>query len=276
MSRDFPKYEHDENKVYSLNLTLKIKKVTIFHLSLSEINCTSLSLKKCSVSSFPTVWSKYMLNVLIFFLHTTGEKSMTNHKQSRFLYTVCYINCPCRFSDIFGVQRMLFISSIAAPLQARPGSTFVQFVSKHAATSWSWPKSSHRRIAIKRSQTWCLQLIIHVLQRPLKSSSIHPDTQTGRVDLAELTSGPSWSGFLASSPEHVNWLLPFSDTISNYAVITLDLLDPDIPCLCKQCRSRSFGFWRSQLIWICTCLPVSLWIYINNLDQVHVTWLAEN
>ena len=34
--------------------------------------------------------------------------------------------------------------------------------------------------------------------------------------------------------------------------LTLVLLHPDIPCLCKQCRSRSVGFWRSQLIWICT------------------------
>ena len=29
-------------------------------------------------------------------------------------------------------------------------------------------------------------------------------------------------------------------------VLTLVLLNPDIPCLCKRCRSRS------QLIWICT------------------------
>ena len=34
--------------------------------------------------------------------------------------------------------------------------------------------------------------------------------------------------------------------------LTLVLLNPDIPCLCKQCRSRSVGFWRSQLIWLCT------------------------
>ena len=34
--------------------------------------------------------------------------------------------------------------------------------------------------------------------------------------------------------------------------LTLVLLNPDIPCLCKQCSSRSVGFWRSQLIWICT------------------------
>ena len=33
-------------------------------------------------------------------------------------------------------------------------------------------------------------------------------------------------------------------------MLTLVLLNPDIPCLCKQCRSRSGGFWRSQLIWI--------------------------
>ena len=28
--------------------------------------------------------------------------------------------------------------------------------------------------------------------------------------------------------------------------------EPDMTCLWKQCRSRSVGFWRSQLIWICT------------------------
>ena len=30
------------------------------------------------------------------------------------------------------------------------------------------------------------------------------------------------------------------------------LAEHDMPCLSKQCRSRSLGFWRSQLIWICT------------------------
>ena len=27
---------------------------------------------------------------------------------------------------------------------------------------------------------------------------------------------------------------------------------PAEPSFCKQCRSRSVGFWRSQMIWICT------------------------
>ena len=34
--------------------------------------------------------------------------------------------------------------------------------------------------------------------------------------------------------------------------LTLVLLSPAIPCLCKQCRSRSVSFWRNQLIRICT------------------------
>ena len=47
-----------------------------------------------------------------------------------------------------------------------------------------------------------------------------------------------------------------------YSLITLVLLNLDIPCLCKQCRSRSVGFFRSQLIWICTvCHYVNLYQY---------------
>ena len=34
----------------------------------------------------------------------------------------------------------------------------------------------------------------------------------------------------------------------------------DMPCFSKQCRSRSVGFWRSQLIWICTVIK-----YVNLL-----------
>ena len=47
--------------------------------------------------------------------------------------------------------------------------------------------------------------------------------------------------------------------------LTLVLLNPDMSCLCKQCRSRSVGFLRSQLIWICTvCHYVNLY---KNLDH---------
>ena len=34
--------------------------------------------------------------------------------------------------------------------------------------------------------------------------------------------------------------------------LTLVLLLPEMACLYKQCRFISVGFWRSQLIWICT------------------------
>ena len=51
--------------------------------------------------------------------------------------------------------------------------------------------------------------------------------------------------------------------------LTLVLLNPDISCICKQCRSRSVGFWRTDLN--LHCLPLSLWIYSNNPNQSH--WL---
>ena len=34
--------------------------------------------------------------------------------------------------------------------------------------------------------------------------------------------------------------------------VTINLLNPDMPCLCKRFRSRLVGFFRSQLIWIYT------------------------
>ena len=51
--------------------------------------------------------------------------------------------------------------------------------------------------------------------------------------------------------------------------LTLVLPNPNIPCLCKQCRFRSI--FDLDLL----CLSVSVWICIkrNNLDQV--IWLAE-
>ena len=39
-------------------------------------------------------------------------------------------------------------------------------------------------------------------------------------------------------------------TIEGIINLTLVLLNLDIPCLSKHCRSRSVGFWRSQLTWI--------------------------
>ena len=41
---------------------------------------------------------------------------------------------------------------------------------------------------------------------------------------------------------HIGKAVPFNPSLAEH----------DRPCLSKQCRSRSVGFWRSQLIWICT------------------------
>ena len=38
-----------------------------------------------------------------------------------------------------------------------------------------------------------------------------------------------------------------AQSLSSKYYLTLVLLNPDIPCPSKQCRSRSVGFWRSAL-----------------------------
>ena len=49
-------------------------------------------------------------------------------------------------------------------------------------------------------------------------------------------------------------------------ILTIVLLNPHMPCLSKQCRSRSVGFLRSQLIWICT-------VYHSICELVSTTWI---
>ena len=47
--------------------------------------------------------------------------------------------------------------------------------------------------------------------------------------------------------------------------LTLVLLNPIIPCFCKQCRSRSVGF-RSQLTWIYSVCQLEF-------EFVSITWI---
>ena len=55
-----------------------------------------------------------------------------------------------------------------------------------------------------------------------------------------------------------------------FVLLTLVLLNPDIACLFKQCRSRSVGL--SQLIWICTvCHLVCEFISTIWINESH--WL---
>ena len=75
-----------------------------------------------------------------------------------------------------------------------------------------------------------------------------------------------WKGpFCSSRTTWNNFLMKFVIAFELY-YLTVVLLKPDIPCFCKQCRSRSVGL-KSQLIWICTvCHLVSefistIWIF---------------
>ena len=59
---------------------------------------------------------------------------------------------------------------------------------------------------------------------------------------------------------------PFS-CCDPYRFISLVLLNPDIHCLCKQCRSRSVGFKMPTDLDL-HCLSLSIQICINNVNQV--------
>ena len=83
---------------------------------------------------------------------------------------------------------------------------------------------------------------------------------------------------------HVNQKSDYDDiyyTVTHYSpqqmvhqsTLTLVLLKLDIPCLCKQCRSRSVGFWRSQLIWICTVCH-SVCEFIATIQIKESDWLT--
>ena len=75
-------------------------------------------------------------------------------------------------------------------------------------------------------------------------------------------------------PEQTVWTLIRVYTVCcSPDILNLALLNQDMPRLCKQCRSRSVGFWRSQLIWICTvCHSVykfisTIWIKSSDLQK---------
>ena len=65
---------------------------------------------------------------------------------------------------------------------------------------------------------------------------------------------------------------PLILAVWSMSLLSLVLLNPDMRCLYKQCRSRSVGFFRSQLIWIYIVIKYVNCIKI--LDQV--IRLAEN
>ena len=74
-------------------------------------------------------------------------------------------------------------------------------------------------------------------------------------------------------PFYTYHLAESTHSVNPYLTLTLVLLNPDIPCLCKQCRSRSVGFFRSQLIWICTVCH-SVCEFISTIWIKQSDWLT--
>ena len=117
----------------------------------------------------------------------------------------------------------------------------------------------------------------------LKHSTVHhfmTDLETGTVftfSISELSRDKHIVPFvytcilvvyfnMIQTPYPYTHLTQFYWMKEKFYTLTLVLLNQDMSCLCKQCRSRSVGFFRSQLIWICTvCHSV--------FEFVSTTWI---
>ena len=127
-------------------------------------------------------------------------------------------------------------------------------------------------------ERWYWKSLCNEVEIPLQwESNLGPHDLKSRVLTTRLSEGLSTDGDnpgimseAVSSPVSMT----YGDIIRNIIPeLTLDLQNSDMSCLCKQCRSRSVGFWRSQLICIYT-VSLSMWICIKRLHQIIL--LAEN
>ena len=124
---------------------------------------------------------------------------------------------------------------------------------------------------------FCRQLIdIFPRQQDLKMSW-QDLTISCKLSPMEMSNPASWEKyFKMSSAENLPrllcikpvWLRSIRHALYHLS-LTLALLNPNISYLYKQCRFRSVGFIRSQLIWICTvCNSVC--------EYVSTTWIKSS
>ena len=101
----------------------------------------------------------------------------------------------------------------------------------------------------------------------LASMQVYPPVQDQQKPLTRLQErlikklGPNAYPFYFD----VSTVLMCNSEVSKWH-LSLVLLNPDMPCLCKQYRSRSVDFFRSQLIWIYT-------VCHSILEFVSTTWI---
>ena len=84
-----------------------------------------------------------------------------------------------------------------------------------------------------------------------------------------------WSGSTLFAQDHLSQIFRFVMVlwIKWFWYYPLVLLNLDIPCLCKQCISRSVGFWRIQLILICTVCH-SVYEFMSTISIKASDWLT--
>ena len=87
--------------------------------------------------------------------------------------------------------------------------------------------------------------VITVLARIHKKTTVCSITSDVIFDIANVFLAPSKAMRVFDTIPTVV-VLRLYDTVNHF------LAEHYMPCLSKQCRSRSAGFLRSQLVWICT------------------------
>ena len=108
-----------------------------------------------------------------------------------------------------------------------------------------------------------LPIMLHINKQCCQSSDIFP---TSDVTVRTAEREPMRRIYQWNRRGHISLAICDNSTTGTLFTLTLVLLVPDMPCLCKQCRSRSVGFFRSQLIWICT-------VYQSVCEFVSTTWI---
>ena len=195
------------------------------------------------------------------------------------LDTIEYINPSCwtRICPVFA--NSLEPDHLASSEANWSGSSLfaIKYVNLYQQSGWFWPSlftwgcfltlsrfkippeagSAHQSIAVGQSLSLSSRLQVsttYMLKgtNNTKSSSLPKYALFFQFNLAEFVSKLSYPKLWASLSSYIGqlWVSAFLLSVS-LLNLTLVLPNQDMPCLCKQCRSRSVSFFRSQMLWIC-------------------------
>ena len=122
---------------------------------------------------------------------------------------------------------------------------------------WNLHQNMHLIYKKIKESVWNLQIMSITCQRWYMSNCCFCSTKAFAMPFCLSWSQSLKDRFKQGCPSV--WSDDYWSKAGFCVIINPGPAEPYIPCLCKQCRSRSVGFWH--------CLSLSKWICINKLDQ---------